>query len=162
MALIFAVWNKLLTSQLLVISKSHLQISKKRDIKLADLGLANYKDTITGTMCGTILYMAPEVYEGKSYCTKVDIYSFGLIMWEMWFGERVFSELKSLTPYEIRGRIMQENYRPQTLGRDGRFKGNPPPAKWTELMASCWQTDPSLRPTAIECKDRLHQEIYVK
>ncbi|KAJ7392762.1 hypothetical protein OS493_010417 [Desmophyllum pertusum] len=61
------------------------------------LGLANFKNRIAGTMCGTTLYaVAPEVYEGKPYDTKVDMYSFGLMMWEMWFGERVFSELNHL------------------------------------------------------------------
>ena len=37
--------------------------------------------------------MAPEVMEGKLHSAKVDIYSFGLMMWEMWFGKRVFIEL---------------------------------------------------------------------
>ena len=31
--------------------------------------------------------------EGKLHSAKVDIYSFGLMMWEMWFGKRVFIEL---------------------------------------------------------------------
>ena len=138
-------------------------MSRRGHIKLADLGLAKYKDTITGTVCGTILYMAPEVYEGKSYCTKVDIYSFGLIMWEMWFGKKVFSELSSLSGGELLRRIMQENYRPQTPRRDGRFIPNPPPVQWNKLMATCWQTEPSLRPTAAECKDFIkdikHQHV---
>ncbi|KAJ7392754.1 hypothetical protein OS493_010409 [Desmophyllum pertusum] len=81
-------------------------------------------------MCGTTLYVALEVYEGKPYDTKVDMYSFGLMMWEMWFGERVFSELRSLIPREFFRRIKDENYRPQTPRSDGRFIPNPPPAQW--------------------------------
>ena len=128
---------------------------------MADLGLATLKNRITGTVCGTVLYMAPEVLEGKSYDTKVDMYSFGLIMWEMWFGKRVFSELSR---EEFRRRIKDENYRPQTPRSDGRFIPNPPPAQWTELMESCWQTEPSLRRTAIECKDFIKEikHQYVK
>ena len=102
--------------------------------------------------------MAPEVYEGKSYCAKVDIYSFGLIMWEMWFGQKVFSELRSLSRRVFFRRII-ENYRPQTPRGDvrGRLIPNPPPAQWNKLMAYCWHTDPSLRPTATECKDLIEE-----
>ena len=146
-------------------SKSHLQISRHGHIKVADLGLASFKNRITGTVCGTNLYMAPEVYEGKSYDTKVDMYSFGLIMWEMWFGKRVFSELiyLNLSREEFRRRIKDENYRPQTPRSDGRFTPNLPPPQWTELMESCWQTEPSLRRTAMECRDFIkeikHQHV---
>ena len=99
-----------------------------------------------------MLYMAPEVHEGKPYCTKADMYSFGLVMWEMWFGKSVFSELRYQSQREFLRRIREENYRPQTPRSRGRFVPNPPPAKWTELMTSCWQTEPSLRKTAAECK----------
>ncbi len=134
-----------------------MQISSDNHIKVADLGLAKYKHIITGTVCGTILYMAPEVHEGKSYCTKVDMYSFGLIMWEMWFGERVFSELSCLNQSEFLRQIKEENYRPQPPTKDGRFTPNPPPAEWTKLMASCWQTEPSSRLAAKECKDLIEK-----
>ncbi|KAL9963714.1 hypothetical protein ACROYT_G027248 [Oculina patagonica] len=144
----------------------NILISRHEHIKLADLGLANFNYRITGTVCGTILYMAPEVHEGKTYCNKVDMYSFGLIMWEMWFGKRAFNELSclNLSRSEFPRRIKEENYRPQTPRRDGRFTPNPPPAEWTELMASCWQTEPSLRKTAIECKDFIKEmkHQYVK
>ncbi|KAJ7392750.1 hypothetical protein OS493_010405 [Desmophyllum pertusum] len=115
-------------------------------------------------MCGTTLYVAPEVHEGKPYDTKVDMYSFGLMMWEMWFGERVFSELKSpVAQKEFFRGIKDENYRPQTPRSDGRFVPNPPPAQWTELMTSCWHTEPCLRRTATECKtiikENKHQHV---
>lgn len=60
---------------------------------MVDLGLVKLKDRIMGIVCGIILYMVFEVYEGKFYCMKVDMYSFGFVMWEMWFGKRVFFEL---------------------------------------------------------------------
>ena len=139
----------------MMICKFNLQISRHDHIKVADLGLAKFKDGILGTVCGTMHYMAPEVHEGKSYCTLADMYSFGLMMWEMWFGKRVFSELhyESLNRGEFLRRIKEENYRPQTPRSRERFVPNPPPAQWTELMTSCWQTDPSLRKTAADCKD---------
>ena len=126
-------------------------------IKVADLGLASFQNRITETARGTKLYMAPEVYECKAYDAKVDIYSFGLMMWEMWFGERVFSELSSLNRSEFFRRIKNRNCRPQTPRNDGRFIPNLPPAQWTELMTSCWHYDPCLRRTALECKDFIEE-----
>ncbi|XP_022802296.1 uncharacterized protein LOC111339834 [Stylophora pistillata] len=125
---------------------ANILISKDDYIKVADLGLATFEDKIIGTMCGTQPYMAPEVMEGKLYSTKVDIYSFGLMMWEMWFGKRVFTELRREEFFTTR--IKDEDYRPQIPEN-----GNLPPAKWIELMTSSWQSDSSLRPTATKCKD---------
>ena len=53
--------------------------------------------------------------EGKLHSAKVDIYSFGLMMWEMWFGKRVFIELRREDVYR---RIKDEHYRPQ-IPEDG-------------------------------------------
>ena len=82
--------------------------------------------------------------EGKLHSAKGDIYSFGFMMWEMWFGKRVFTELGSK---EALRRVKDEHYRPQIPKH-----GNLPPAEWIELMTSSWQSDPSLRRTATECK----------
>ena len=63
--------------------------------------------------------MAPEVMEGKLHSAKVDIYSFGLMMWEMWFGKRVFIELRREDIYR---RVKDEHYRPQ-IPKDGGKHG---------------------------------------
>ena len=97
--------------------------------------------------------MAPEVHEGKVYDSKADIYSFGLMMWEMWFGERVSLELSSLSQDEVSRRIERERYRGE--GRGVTF--NPPPAKWIELMMTCWDSEPCFRKTATECKDLIKE-----
>ena len=58
-------------------------------VKLADLGLTTRMKDLTGTICGSPLYMAPEVYKGQLYSEKADMFSFGMIMWELWYGECV-------------------------------------------------------------------------
>lgn len=112
------------------------------------MGLAKRKQEITGTVCGTKPYMAPEVLEGEDYDTKADIYSFGLVMWEMWYGKLVFSELSQAV---FLRRIRKGECQPHTPTSDGKFNPNPPPAQWTELMTSCWQAEPRQRKTAAEC-----------
>lgn len=34
-------------------------------------------------LCGTFSYIAPELYYGKTYTDKCDIYSIGIILWEI-------------------------------------------------------------------------------
>ena len=33
--------------------------------------------------CGTYQWMAPEVIEGRSYTEKADVFSYGIILWEL-------------------------------------------------------------------------------
>src|SRR6266498_5450729 len=59
------------------------------DIVISDLGIN--KSSIKSTnedngIYGVISYMAPEILQGKEYTTASDIYSFGMIMWELMTG----------------------------------------------------------------------------
>jgi len=134
-----------------------MQISRRDHIKVADLGLATFKSRITGTVCGTPLYMAPEVKEGKVYDWKADIFSFGLMMYEMWFGKSAPLELHSLTRYEFSRQVHVE--------AQCRGKGyNAPPEELIELMASCCDSDPCLRRMAVEIRNLIKEikQNYVK
>ena len=54
-------------------------------LQVADFGLARVQDTVktmTGGI-GTSQYTAPEVLRSQRYDSKVDVYSFGVILWEM-------------------------------------------------------------------------------
>ena len=61
-------------------------------VKLADVGVGKYEEEIPGTICGTSLYLAPEVLEGQIYNSRADMYSFAFVLWELWYGERVFTD----------------------------------------------------------------------
>ena len=108
------------------------------------MGLVTFKTRITETYTGTEPYMAPELrLEQKIYDSKVDMYSFGLMMWEMWFGERVPPKSISRSQDEVTRQI--EVKKQELKGR--RYS---PPAKWIELMVSLWDSDPCVRKTAME------------
>ena len=72
------------------------------EFKLGDLGLAKSiisVNQLQETLCGTPLYMAPEVIAGRNYDSKADIWSLGALLFQMLTGEYPFfgrdlSELK--------------------------------------------------------------------
>lgn len=63
-------------------------------IKLCDFGASKYSTSseLSETICGTPYYMAPEVYMGKPYTEKADVWSFGVIVYECLYGKTLFSD----------------------------------------------------------------------
>ena len=65
-------------------------------VKVADFGVARVKAQ-TGVMTaetGTYRWMAPEVIEHKPYDHKADVFSYGIVLWELLTG-KVFGLYKS-------------------------------------------------------------------
>lgn len=54
------------------------------NIRLFDFGMARrVSDCVQDEICGSPRYMAPEIMEGKGYTLKVDVYSFGIMLYEL-------------------------------------------------------------------------------
>ena len=90
--------------------------------------------------------MALEVFHSQLYDTKADIYSLGIILWEMWYGQQAFSEVCNIPSHVALFAMVDEGLRPEHV------KGcNEPPRRWQELMESCWNKKPEERPSASHC-----------
>lgn len=65
------------------------------EIKIADFGFSKYLndalDETSGTMCGTPLYMSPQIVEERRYTYKTDIWSLGVIYYELLTGRYPFN-----------------------------------------------------------------------
>ena len=86
-------------------------------------------------------YLAPEVLEGRIYNSKAEMYSFGLMLWEMWYGEDVFR-----TSVASRSQHLE---RLKKGDRPSHIEGtNRPWEIWQNVMESCWKGDPGDRLTA--------------
>ena len=61
-------------------------------LKLADFGISKIiSDEMLTTHCGTPIYMAPEIFAGSDYDTKVDIWSIGVVMYYLLSGVHPFN-----------------------------------------------------------------------
>ena len=71
----------------------NVMIDAQGNVKIMDFGIARSMEALTratGSMLGTPAYMAPEQVAGKPVDYRTDIYSFGLILYEMFTGAPAF------------------------------------------------------------------------
>jgi len=119
-------------------------------IRVADFGLSRTliggSNSTTGIMTsetGTYRWMAPEVIRHENYSEKVDVYSYGITLWEFFSCEVPFSRL---TPIQAAFAVADKNLRPDlTISRAG--KQFQIPLAWKYLIERCWDAQPSKRPS---------------
>jgi len=113
-------------------------------LKLFDFGLCTcVNKRVSGTdsyaltgNTGSLRYMAPEVALRKPYTEKVDVYSFGVMIWQM-AKDRV--PFKGMNKAEFNAKVVVRNERPKI---DKSW-----PTGFSNLLVSCWNPNPSLRPS---------------
>jgi len=76
-------------------SPQNIMISYDGAVKIVDFGIAKAKDRVDETRSGVIKgkfgYMSPEQANGESVDHRTDIFSTGIILWEMLTGKRLFA-----------------------------------------------------------------------
>lgn len=88
-------------SNILLHDNKHRQLFQSIDynyhknfiVKIADFGLSTYntENNLKSTMCGTPLYMSPELLNNDKYNSDVDLWSFGVILYRMLFDKFPFN-----------------------------------------------------------------------
>ena len=113
-------------------------------VKILDFGLAKIVENATvesseaykmSGETGSLRYMAPEVADALPYHWSADVYSFGIILWEINSGKKPFEGLNRETFYE---RVVHGGERPP-LSRKW-------PKELTSIMTDCWDDDMNNRP----------------
>jgi len=132
------------------IKSDNILISNDGSVKLCDFGYAiqlTLLQNVRTTVVGTPYWMAPEVIRGKSYTTKIDIWSIGIVAMELAQGKPPYLEhppLRAMFLITTRG-----------------IPGLSNPDEWSEnfisFIDSCLKVDPNERPDA---KDLLLHPLF--
>ena len=93
-------------------------------------------------------WMAPEVIEHNPYGEKADVFSFGIVLWELLTGKVPYQEM---TPLQAAVGVVQKGLRPVI----------PPecPAPLADIMRQCWAKNPRDRPSFEALKVSKHIPI---
>lgn len=129
--------------------KSHnLVLGENSCVKVTDFGVARTQSECASMTpdSGTYRWMAPEMISNKTFSMKADVYSFGIILWEMFTGEIPYHDMSTI---QAAFAVVDKEVRPPVPANCPR------PLK--ELMEECWATNPDKRPSFYEIVKRLDQ-----
>ena len=142
----------------------NLLVDKNYSVKIADFNLSRLIEEaeLTSSRQTTSIaelnprWLAPEVLEGKHPIKASDVYSFGIVMWEMLTYKLPWAQLSM---YAIPGRV-REGERPPILDMASIPGANEPAAsvvipEYVALMKHCWAQNPKDRPCIETVCDRL-------
>ncbi|XP_069966573.1 uncharacterized protein slpr isoform X1 [Bactrocera oleae] len=107
-----------------------------KTLKITDFGLARelYNTTRIST-AGTYAWMPPEVIKSSTYSKSSDVWSYGVLLWELITGETPYKGFDSYSVVFGIAVNMLTLPIPKTC-----------PDAWGKLMKSCWENDPHKRP----------------
>lgn len=120
------------------IKSLNILVTKDWKAIVADFGLTKIKSVgYLKTYCGSPAWTAPEVLRGMQYDEMADVFSFGIVLWEILTRSAPYSGME---PSVIIGKVafQQPGMRPPV----------PPQATgpFVDLMRRCWADDPRQRP----------------
>ncbi len=114
-------------------------------VKIVDFGIAHLLDsthqkrlTMSGRICGTPEYMAPEQFADKPLDVRVDIYAMGILMFEMLTGDVPF--------WSADVGVLMAKHLLDPAPPISKFRTDiPPNSKWDKIIAKCLEKDPDDR-----------------
>lgn len=121
------------------IKSLNVLVTKDWKATVADFGLTKIKDkAMLATRCGSPAWSAPEVLRGEPYDEKADVFSYGIVLWEILSRSRPYP---TLDPMQLIGQIafQKPSLRPPIPECDC--------SEMIDLMIRCWHDVPNVRPT---------------
>ncbi len=115
---------------------------------ISDLGFCGPADKPLDSIYGNLPYIAPEVITGREYTFASDIYSFGILMWEISSGQQPFAG--SDHDYDLAMDIVN-GMRPKIIS--GTL------FEYKQLMEQCWNANPSQRPNIRMLYNKIYQNL---
>ncbi|KAB1200403.1 putative starch synthase 4, chloroplastic/amyloplastic [Morella rubra] len=123
------------------LKSDNLLIFADKSIKIADFGVARIEVQTEGMTpeTGTYRWMAPEMIQHRPYTQKVDVYSFGIVLWELITGMLPF---QNMTAVQAAFAVVNKGVRP-IVPHDCL-------PVLREIMNRCWDANPDIRPPFAE------------
>jgi serine/threonine protein kinase len=113
---------------------------------ISDLGFCGPADKPLNSIYGNLPYIAPEVISGKQTTKASDIYSIGMLMWEISSGQPPFINYEY--DYDLAMNIIN-GIRPRIVSGT--------PLEYKNLMKQCWDADPLKRPDVYTLVKKLRE-----
>nr|AAK11734.1 serine/threonine/tyrosine kinase [Arachis hypogaea] len=119
------------------LKSDNLLIFGAKSIKIADFGVAGIEVQTEGMTpeTGTYRWMAPEMIQHRPYTQKVDVYSFGIVLWELIPGMLPFQNMPAV---QAAFAVVTKNVRP--------IIPNDCLPVLRDIMPRCWDPNPDVRP----------------
>ncbi|CAH2037044.1 unnamed protein product [Thlaspi arvense] len=127
----------------------NLLVDKNWVVKVCDFGLSRMKLSTylsSKSTAGTAEWMAPEVLRNEPADEKCDVYSYGVILWELFTLQQPWGKMN---PMQVVGAVGFQHRRLEIP--DFVDPGI------ADIIRKCWQTDPRLRPSFAEIMASLKQ-----
>lgn len=119
---------------------SNIGFTLQGEAKIFDFGLAreiiDSDRRMTGNT-GSLRYMAPEVNRREHYHLSADVYSFGILLWEMCSLQKPFVGMSKEEHSDL---VIRKGFRP-------KISAVPGSGELKEMIQSCWAPIPKHRPT---------------
>lgn len=129
------------------LKSKNVMIDNNFNAKICDFGLSRYVTTDqTMTFCGTPYWTAPEVIRQEPYTHKADVFSYGIILWELLTGREPYEGMQGM---EVAYAVADDGLRPTIPSIC--------PEGYPELLSNCWSDNPDVRPEFGEILDSLHK-----
>ncbi|KAF2073598.1 hypothetical protein CYY_005087 [Polysphondylium violaceum] len=118
------------------LKSGNVLITEDLRAKVIDFGFSRNKDVskqMTSNI-GTCFWMAPEVIKGQQYTDSCDVYSFGIVLWEIYCRSKPY---QGISNFDI----------PVMVCKGERPKiPSDCPADYAKLIKACWTDNPKKRP----------------
>ncbi|XP_039025508.1 serine/threonine/tyrosine-protein kinase HT1-like [Hibiscus syriacus] len=119
------------------LKSENLLLGEDMCVKVADFGISCLESQCGSAkgFTGTYRWMAPEMIKEKHHTKKVDVYSFGIVLWELLTALTPFD---NMTPEQAAFAVCQKNARPPLPSSC--------PLAFCHLINRCWSSNPDKRP----------------
>nr|XP_021535430.1 mitogen-activated protein kinase kinase kinase 9 isoform X1 [Neomonachus schauinslandi] len=144
-AIVPIIHRDLKSSNILILQKVENGDLSNKILKITDFGLAReWHRTTKMSAAGTYAWMAPEVIRASMFSKGSDVWSYGVLLWELLTGEVPFRGIDGLAvAYGVAMNKLALPI-PSTC-----------PEPFAKLMEDCWNPDPHSRPSFTSILDQL-------